>query len=84
MTLPLVALAGLSVVGGLVNTPWRTSLEHFLDPAFEAVHLSPSAGGSTALALAAAAVAGRHRRRRPGGAAAIAAGCPMRPGSLGT
>jgi len=57
MTLPLVALAGLSVVGGLVNTPFRTSLEHFLDPAFEAVHLSPAAGGSTALALAAAAVA---------------------------
>src|SRR3990170_3054341 len=40
MTIPLVALAGLSVVGGLVNTPFRTALEHFLDPAFALVHLT--------------------------------------------
>jgi NADH-quinone oxidoreductase subunit L len=40
MTLPLVALAGLTVVGGLVNTPLRTTLEHFLEPAFEGVRLA--------------------------------------------
>ncbi len=35
MVVPLVALAGLTVVGGLINTPFRLSLEHFLEPAFE-------------------------------------------------
>ena len=39
MTLPLIVLAGLSVVGGLVNTPFRLTLEHFLEPAFELVKL---------------------------------------------
>jgi NADH-quinone oxidoreductase subunit L len=39
MTLPLIALALLSVVGGLVNTPFRLTLEHFLEPSFELVHL---------------------------------------------
>ena len=39
MTVPLVILAGLSVVGGLINTPLRLTLEHFLDPAFELVTL---------------------------------------------
>ena len=37
MTTPLIALAILSVVGGLVNTPLRTTLEHFLEPSFELV-----------------------------------------------
>jgi NADH-quinone oxidoreductase subunit L len=37
MTAPLVVLAVLSVVGGLVNTPLRTSLEHFLEPSFEGI-----------------------------------------------
>jgi NADH-quinone oxidoreductase subunit L len=37
MTLPLIALAVLSVVGGLINTPFRQSLEHFLEPSFEGV-----------------------------------------------
>jgi NADH-quinone oxidoreductase subunit L len=37
MTAPLVILAVLSVVGGLVNTPFRLGLEHFLEPAFELV-----------------------------------------------
>ncbi len=37
MTLPLVALAGLTLVGGLINTPFRYTLEHFLEPAFEGV-----------------------------------------------
>ena len=57
MTVPLMALAGLSVVGGLVNTPFRTSLEHFLDPAFEAVRLSAAPTGTTALTLAMVSVA---------------------------
>jgi NADH-quinone oxidoreductase subunit L len=39
MTFPLVLLALLSVVGGLVNTPFRTTLEHFLEPAFEMVSM---------------------------------------------
>jgi len=39
MTLPLIALAFLSVVGGLVNTPFRLGLEHFLEPSFEGVSL---------------------------------------------
>ena len=39
MTLPLIVLACLSVVGGLVNTPFRLGLEHFLEPSFEGVHI---------------------------------------------
>jgi NADH-quinone oxidoreductase subunit L len=39
MTFPLVILAALSVVGGLINTPFRLTLEHFLEPAFELVHI---------------------------------------------
>jgi NADH-quinone oxidoreductase subunit L len=57
MTVPLLALAGLSVVGGLVNTPFRLSLEHFLDPVFEAVELAHAPEGSLALVLAAVSVA---------------------------
>ncbi len=39
MTAPLVILAVLSVFGGLINTPLRLTLEHFLEPAFELVKL---------------------------------------------
>jgi NADH-quinone oxidoreductase subunit L len=39
MTIPLVLLALLTVVGGLVNTPFRTTLEHFLEPAFDLVDM---------------------------------------------
>jgi NADH-quinone oxidoreductase subunit L len=39
MTLPLIVLAVLSVVGGLVNTPFRLTLEHFLEPSFELVQM---------------------------------------------
>jgi NADH-quinone oxidoreductase subunit L len=52
MTGPLVVLGGLSVVGGLVNTPFRLSLEHFLEPAFEGLHLAHPPEGSTAWVLA--------------------------------
>ncbi|MDP8959403.1 MAG: NADH-quinone oxidoreductase subunit L [Actinomycetota bacterium] len=40
MARPLVALAALSVVGGLVNTPFRTALDHFLEPSFGAVQVA--------------------------------------------
>ncbi len=39
MTIPLIILAGLSVVGGLLNTPFALALEHFLEPSFEYVTL---------------------------------------------
>jgi NADH-quinone oxidoreductase subunit L len=39
MTAPLIVLAGLSIVGGLVNTPLWAGLERFLEPSFELVHL---------------------------------------------
>jgi NADH-quinone oxidoreductase subunit L len=37
MTLPLVVLGVLSLVGGLINTPFYPVLEHFLEPSFELV-----------------------------------------------
>jgi NADH-quinone oxidoreductase subunit L len=39
MGVPLIILAGLSVVGGLVNTPFRYTLEHYLGPVFEGISL---------------------------------------------
>jgi len=57
MTVPLMVLAGLSVVGGLVNTPFKTSLEHFLDPVFEGLHMAHAPDGSVAWILAAVSVA---------------------------
>jgi len=39
MTTPLVVLAVLSLAGGLVNTPFRTTLEHFLEPSFEGLSM---------------------------------------------
>ena len=57
MTVPLVALAGLTVVGGLVNTPLRTTLEHFLDPVFEGLSVQhPLEGWPMFIVLAAVAV----------------------------
>jgi NADH-quinone oxidoreductase subunit L len=52
MVLPLAVLAVASLVGGLVNTPWRLGLGHFLDPAFEAVTLSGPGEGSIQVVLA--------------------------------
>ena len=57
MTIPLLALAILSVVGGLVNTPFKLSLEHFLDPVFEGLRLVHAPGGSVAWILAGVSVA---------------------------
>jgi NADH-quinone oxidoreductase subunit L len=68
MTVPLVLLAVLAAVGGLVNTPFRLSLEHFLEPAFELVELPHAPEAVTAVVLAvvsvAAAVAGIGYARR--------------------
>ncbi len=63
MTLPLVALAILSVVGGLVNTPFLTSFAHFLEPVFEGLSLQHPPEGLTMFGILAglsvfAAVAG--------------------------
>jgi NADH-quinone oxidoreductase subunit L len=57
MTTPLILLAALSAVGGFVNTPWRLSLEHFLEPAFEGVHLAHAPEGITPWVLAIVSVA---------------------------
>ncbi len=51
MTFPLVVLAVLSVVGGLVNTPFRLGLEHFLEPAFEGVKLGHPPEGAVLLII---------------------------------
>ena len=69
MTGPLVVLAGLALVGGVVNTPFQLTLEHFLEPAFELVDLAhaPSAGVQWVLAIVsvvAAAVGIEFARRR--------------------
>jgi NADH-quinone oxidoreductase subunit L len=64
MALPLVVLAGLSVVGGALNLPWGDAsfLTRWLEPVFEEVerHVTVSSGGKVGLALVAvvASVAG--------------------------
>jgi NADH-quinone oxidoreductase subunit L len=53
MTAPLIALALLSVVGGLINTPFFTTLEHFLEPSFASVDMQhPPEDGLLVLILA--------------------------------
>ena len=56
MTVPLMVLAGLTVVGGLVNTPFRLGLEHFLEPAFEGVSLAHAPEGALLWILAGVSV----------------------------
>ncbi len=56
MTVPLMVLAALSVLGGLVNTPFRLGLEHFLEPAFEGVELAHAPEGALLWILAAVSV----------------------------
>jgi NADH-quinone oxidoreductase subunit L len=57
MTIPLLVLAALSIVGGFVNTPFRLTLEHFLEPSFHGVDLAhPSDDLVTFLLLAALSV----------------------------
>ena len=57
MTTPLLVLALLSIVGGLVNTPFRTSLEHFLAPVLEEVSVHVEQTAITTLLLAGLSVA---------------------------
>jgi NADH-quinone oxidoreductase subunit L len=57
MTLPLMALAGLSVVGGLINTQFFPTLESFLEPSFELVTMQqPPEDGLLVVILAGLAV----------------------------
>ncbi len=56
MTVPLMVLAVLAVVGGLVNTPFRLGLEHFLEPAFEGVELAHAPEGALLWILAGVSV----------------------------
>jgi len=64
MTVPLVVLATLSVLGGLINLPFGSGggLEHWLEPVFgEALHHVDASGGlkvTLALVATSAAVAG--------------------------
>ena len=51
MTVPLIVLAALTVVGGLINTPWRAGLERFLEPAFELITLQHPPEGFWMFAL---------------------------------
>lgn len=57
MGVPLIALAVLSVLGGLVNTPFRYTLEAFLEPAFEGISVQrPPEGIGMFLILASLSV----------------------------
>ncbi|MPZ53185.1 MAG: NADH-quinone oxidoreductase subunit L, partial [Acidimicrobiia bacterium] len=54
MTIPLIVLAVLSIVGGSVNTPFRFTLEHYLEPVFEGVNqIHPPEGWFSFAVLAA-------------------------------
>ncbi len=54
MTVPLVVLAVLSVGAGFLNTPFRLTLEHFLEPSFELVKVAHPPEGLGMFALLAA------------------------------
>ena len=49
---PLVALAGLSIVGGLINTPFSPVLEHFLEPSLEGIEMAHVSDDLVLVALA--------------------------------
>jgi NADH-quinone oxidoreductase subunit L len=57
MTVPLLGLAAGSAVIGLINTPFRPGLEHFLEPAFETVEMAHLPDGNTPWVLAAVSLA---------------------------
>ncbi|GBE24730.1 NADH-quinone oxidoreductase subunit 12 [bacterium BMS3Bbin02] len=56
MTLPLAVLAVFAAGAGLINTPFRLSLEHFLDPVFEVIKVAHPPEGSTPWILAGVSV----------------------------
>jgi NADH-quinone oxidoreductase subunit L len=58
MLVPLTILAFLSIVGGLIGTPWWNAFSHFLEPVLPVAHHEISIGleiGLMALAFAVAA-----------------------------
>ena len=60
MTVPLMVLAVLSVGAGFLNTPFRLTLEHFLEPSFELVKVvhPPEGWGMFALLAGISVAAG--------------------------
>jgi NADH-quinone oxidoreductase subunit L len=50
---PLAVLAVLALGAGVLNTPWRPGLEHFLDPAFEGLKMAQVPSSTTQWVLAA-------------------------------
>ncbi|GMQ84789.1 MAG: NADH-quinone oxidoreductase subunit L [Acidimicrobiia bacterium] len=52
VTVPLVVLAVFAGLAGVINTPFRESLEHFLEPSFEGVTQQSPAEGPTVVVLA--------------------------------
>jgi len=56
MAVPLIVLGVLAFVGGLINTPWRPTLEHFLEPAFEQVRQAQVPTAATTWILATVSV----------------------------
>jgi NADH-quinone oxidoreductase subunit L len=75
MTVPLVVLATFAAVAGVLNTPFREGLGHFLEPSFQGVTQQAAPGDAVlfVLAVVALAVAGvgigaawvRYRGRVP-------------------
>jgi len=57
MTGALIALAIPSLLAGLLNTPVRLGLEHFLEPSFEGVEQTHPVGGASLWLLALVSVA---------------------------
>ncbi len=56
MTVPLIILAALSAFAGLLNTPVRLGLEHFLEPTFGAIEQVHPPEGATLWLLALASL----------------------------
>lgn len=56
MTIPLIVLAFLSVVGGLIGTPWMNVFERFLEPSVAPVH--PHEGLPLVVGLGVSAIVG--------------------------
>ncbi len=52
MTLPLAGLAVAALGAGVINTPWRPGLEHFLDPVFAGLQVAPLPSSTTQWVLA--------------------------------
>jgi NADH-quinone oxidoreductase subunit L len=91
MTVPLIGLAVGSALFGLINTPFhgpfKPALEHFLEPAFEAVEMAHLPSGATpwilaVVSVAAAALGAWYATRRYVGAEAFSR-APVAEGRTG-